>query len=279
VVANEQLASGDEVDFGALLRLMWRYRVLIVTVTLVCAVIAAVVALLMKPVYRAEVVVTEARDTMDGTGALMGQLGGLASLAGVNLGQDGPGREARAFLQSRTLSEEFIKRYQLLPELYKDSKQPPTMWRAVRKFRDGVLSTREDKIKGTTTIAINWTDAETAARWANDLIALLNELMRTRAMEESKRNVEYLNKQIQETNVVELQRVMYDLIESETKALMLANVRDEYAYRIVDRAVAPEIRIKPKRSLIVLFGMVMGVLAGSLIAFVHNAARKAKIAA
>lgn len=277
MVTNERFAAEDDIDFGAMLRLMWRHRVFIAAITLSCAVIAAVVALLMKPVYRAEVVVTEAHEMMEGPGALMGSLGGLASLAGVELGQDGPNQEARAFLQSRTLVEEFIKRHNLLPELYKGSKRPATMWRATLKFRDSVMSIRDDKVKGTTTVAINWTDAEIAAQWANDLLGLVNELLRARAIEESKRNVAYLNKQIQETSVVELQRVMYGLIENETKTLMLANVREEYAFRVVDPAVAPEIRVKPKRTLIVIFGLVVGLLIGSLIAVMRDSLSRSKI--
>jgi uncharacterized protein involved in exopolysaccharide biosynthesis len=273
VISSEQISSNDEMDLGTLWRLLWDYRILIASVIAVCAVVAAVVALLTKPVYRADVVITEVRDNMSGTGSLVGQLGGLASLAGVNLNANSPGRESRAFLQSRSLVEAFIKRYDLLPELYKDAKKPPTMWLAVKKFRDTVLSIKEDTRKGTTTVSVNWTDPDTAARWANDLIALLNELLRNRAIDQAKRNVAYLNKQIADTKVVELQGVMYNLIETETKTLMLANVRIEYAYEVVDPAVAPEIRIRPKRALMVAFGVAFGFLIGAVAALAHNAIR------
>jgi len=53
---------------------------------------------------------------------------------------------------------------------------------------------------------------------------------------------------------------MYDLIEQETKTLMLANARTEYAFTIVDPAVAPEVRIQPKRTLMALGGLVAGLL-------------------
>lgn len=263
-------------DLGRLWGVLWNYRILIASVIAVCAIVAAVVALITKPVYRADVVITEVRDNMSGTGSLVGQLGGLASLAGVNLAANTPGRESRAFLQSRSLVEAFVKRYNLLPELYKNAKKPPTMWLAVKKFRDNVLLVKEDTRKGTTTVSVNWTDPDTAARWANDLIALLNELLRHRAIDQAKRNIAYLNQQIAATNIVELQRVMYNLIETETKTLMLANVRVEYAFEVVDPAVAPEIRIRPKRALIVAFGVVLGFLIGAIAALSHNAIRRNK---
>ncbi len=270
MIAPEKVPYDDEVDLGALWVVLTGYKVVIASVAAVCVAVAVVVALVTTPVYRAEVVITEVRDNMSSMGALAGQLGGLASLAGVNLADDGPGRDARALLQSRGLVEAFITRYKLLPELYKDATKAPTMWLAVRKFRDSILAIREDTRKGVTTVSVTWTDAEVAARWANDIVGLVNELLRARAIEESRRNIAYLNEQIAKTSVVELQRVMYNLVETETKTLMLANVRQEYAFQVVDPAVAPEVRIRPKRTLIVLFGLVLGVLAGAGIALLHN---------
>jgi uncharacterized protein involved in exopolysaccharide biosynthesis len=133
-----------------------------------------------------------------------------------------------------------------------------------------VLSIREDKDEGTTTIAVQWTDPVVAARWANDYVALANEIMRTRALDESSRNIKYLEDQIAKTNVVELQRVMYQVVEDETKTHMLANVRKEYAFAIVDPAVPPEKRVWPKRSLMVLTGAVLGIVLGTLLALVLN---------
>lgn len=267
-------SSSDEIDLGALWEVLWRYRYVIVTSVVVCAATATFVALTMKEMYRSEVVMTEVRNNLDGAGSLVGQLGGLASLAGVNLGANAPGREYKAFLQSRGLVEEFIKRNSLLAEINAGSTLPSTMWLGVKKFRDSILSIREDTRRGTTTVAVTWTDPETAARWANEFVALVNESMRERAMRQAKNNIAYLNDQIAGTDIVELRRVMYSLIETETKALMLANVRVEYAFEVVDAAVPPEIRVRPVRSLIVGLGGLAGLLIGAAVAFVLNAMRR-----
>jgi uncharacterized protein involved in exopolysaccharide biosynthesis len=88
---------------------------------------------------------------------------------------------------------------------------------------------------------------------------------------DSSRNVAYLNKQISQTSSVEIQKALYNLIESETKTLMLANARAEYAFRVVDPAVVPEVRNSPKRTLMVLSGIVLGFLAGALLALALDA--------
>jgi uncharacterized protein involved in exopolysaccharide biosynthesis len=262
----------SEIDLVAVWQVMWDHKYLIALITAACTTLALVLALTATEIFRAEVVLTEVHESGMGNGSgIAGQLGGLAGLVGINLGAaGGVGQEARAVLASRRLIEEFVRRYELLPELLKKSKQKPIMWFAVNQFREGVLSIKEDEAEGTITVAVDWTDAVTAARWANDFVALANEIVRTRAIDESKRNITYLNEQISNTHVVEIQRVMYNLIETETKTLMLANGRAEYAFSVVDPAVPPEIRVRPRRTVMVLLGVVLGFFLGTMAAFGHQ---------
>jgi uncharacterized protein involved in exopolysaccharide biosynthesis len=261
----------DQVDVVALLQVMWRYKYFIAGVAASCGLAAVALALSATHIYRAEIVITEAgEEGMGGLAALANQFGGLASMAGVRLEKGGAGVEAQAVLRSRRLVEEFITRNDLMKELRPIAGDPPTVWFAVREFREQVLSIVDDDDRGTTTIAIEWTDPKLTAQWANAFVALANHLIRTRALDESSRNIKYLNDQISKTHVVEIQRVMYNLIENETKTHMLANGREEYAFRVVDPAVVPERRIWPRRTLMVLTGGVLGVILGMALALAHN---------
>jgi uncharacterized protein involved in exopolysaccharide biosynthesis len=280
VIPSEQISNDldDEIDLIALCRVVWGYKYLILLTSGVCGLVAVYLALTATPIYRAEAVVTEVHDGgMSAAASLANQLGGLASLAGVNLAAGGGAdREAQAVLMSRHLAEEFIKSQGLLSELFPKSKKPPTLWLAVQRFREGVLTIREDKRTGMTTVAVDWTDPVTAARWANGFVALANELIRARALDDSRRNIAYLNGQIARTNVVEVQRVMYNLIESETKTLMLANARAEYAFTVVDPAVPPEVRISPRRTVMVMVGIFVGLFIGLTIVFLHRVLAKSR---
>lgn len=265
----------DEIDLIAFLRVLWERKYVVVFITVLFGLASIVIAITATPIYRADVVVTKVSDAnLTGAGSLASQFGGLGRLVGMNLGQGGLGREAQAVLESRRLVEEFIKRNDILKELSPADGDSLTLWRAVERFRELRLTIREDATEGITTVSINWTDPAIAARWANEFVALANELIRTRAREESERNIEYLNKQIEQTKEVELQRVMYNLIETETQTLMLANARVEYAFTIVDPAVAPEDRTSPRRKLIVLSGGALGLFFGVLAAFGINIFRQ-----
>lgn len=266
----------DSIDFFALWQVVWGYKWLIAGIAVVCTAIAVVLALIATPMFRAEVSIAEAGDAAMGGGALK-QLGGLASLAGIDIGGGaGSVPNAQAVLKSRKLVEDFIVRYDLLPILFPKSKRPPTLWKGVKMFRDHLLTIREDKRNSVLTVSINWEDPEIAARWANAFVALANETLRTRALTDSTRNLEYLNAQIKNTNVVELQKVLYNLIENESKTQMLANARAEYAFTVIDPAVAPEIRYSPRRTFMVLVGGFLGVMLGIAVAFVLDARRRGR---
>lgn len=261
----------------SLFKVVWRYKYVVGTITMLFAVIAVVLALTAKELYTAEVVVTPVRDdALGGASSLASQFGGLASLVGVNLQFGDAEREGAAVLQSRRLVEDFIKRYVALDTLFAPGEEPKTLWRGVKRFRERFLNIRESSRDGTTTIEITWTDPETAALWANQFIALANELMRARALEESNRNLAYINEQLKRTDVVELREVLNDIIETETKRQMLASGRIEYAFTVVDPAVAPEIRSSPKRTLMVLVGGTVGFVIGVVVALIINSVARYK---
>lgn len=262
----------DEIDLIAFLRVLWELKYVVVIFTVLLGLGSVYIALTATPIYRADVVVARASNSgMTGAASLAGQLGGLV---GVNFKQGGPGTETQAILESRHLAEQFVKRSDFLEELSPDDVDPPTLWQAVKQFRELVLTIREDATTGITTVSINWTDPVIAARWANEFVSLANNLIRTRALQESEQNIKYLKEQIEQTNVVALQNVMYSLIETETKTVMLANARAEYAFTVVDPAVAPEVRTRPKRKLIVLSGAALGLFLGVLAAFAINLFRQ-----
>ena len=268
--------STREIDLVAILGILWRYKIFIAAVSLLIGLLAAYVALTATEIYRAEIILSDAHDNTAGASKLLsGSLGGLASLAGFgNLGNNDLSQEGQATLNSYRLPAEFIRRNGLVDELMAGTGENASVWYATKRFRETILSVDQDKLTGITTVGIEWKNPAVAARWANQYVAMANELIRARAVRVSSRNIAYLKAQLDQTKVLEMQQVLYDLIENETKTLMLANGREEYAFTIIDPAVAPEQRIRPKRTLLVLTGLVLGGVLGSGLALAHNTWRR-----
>jgi len=266
---------GSEIDLMGVARVLWARKFTVGAFGLVFAAAAAAYALLATPIYRAEVVVADARDgSMGAASSLVSQFGGIASLAGIDLNGGENIRESRAVLRSRELVQDFIVHRKLTDVVLPAKAQKRTTWRAVEQFRKNILTIREDNRAGTLIVAIDWENPAIAAEWANGFVALANDNVRERALADASRNISYLNDQLKRTSSIEIQKVMFHLIETETKNNMLASGRVEYAFTVVDAAVAPEIRQSPKRSLITIGGGLFGLILGSLFVFFRGLARR-----
>ena len=77
----------------------------------------------------------------------------------------------------------------------------------------------------------------------------------------------YLEQELAKTTLQDMRAVLYNLLESEKQKAMLANVNEDFALEVIDPAVAPETREKPKRKLIVALGGVCGVFLSLFVVF------------
>jgi uncharacterized protein involved in exopolysaccharide biosynthesis len=281
---NAEASSGPNlIDVWQLLR---DYRLIIAATVLAGAIVSIVLALMLTPIYRAEVLMAPVVDLENTSGfsALAGQFGGLASLAGIDLSDNRSIKEeAVATLRSRAFTTDFIRSQNLLQILFSDDwdadnerwtvddpEEEPTLADAFEYFDESVRSVAEDNRTSLITLAVEWRDPEQAARWANLLVDRVNNSIRARAIAEAEKSIEYLNKELAKTAIVELQEAIYRLIEVQINKIMLANVRDEYAFKVIDPAVAPDPdkEVRPNKRLIVILGTFLGGLLGLVLAVI-----------
>ena len=90
MTANESMSADndDGIDLVVLWRMLWRYRYLISSTMILAGIAAAILALIVTPIYRAEVVLTEVRDGgMSGATSLANQLGySIGRHRGIRIG-------------------------------------------------------------------------------------------------------------------------------------------------------------------------------------------------
>jgi uncharacterized protein involved in exopolysaccharide biosynthesis len=265
-------------DIGQIVTALGKGWKALVLTTLLGASAAAGLSFLMTPLYRSEALLMPAarKEASGRSGALSGQLGGLAALAGIDITAGTGGKEeAIATLSSSGFARDFINAEQLLPVLFerrwdtrakrwKPGMPPPTLEDGVKKFTEEVRTISEDRTTGLITLKVEWRTPELAAHWANGMIDRVNERMRARAIRDAERSIDFLNKELEKTTVVELRQAIYRLIEEQVNNAMLANVQYEYAFRVVDPAVAPMKRASPRRAAMTVIGGVFGLFAGAL---------------
>lgn len=288
-----QYLEEDEIDLRHLFLKLWARRWLVIGSTVSMTAVMAAIAFLMTPTYKAAatLIATSAEKSASGVmeGALS-QLGGTNSLASSLAGSLGVSSvdpvtaEALAVLQSRQFTERFINDLNLMPKLYSDMwdadknkwkvplNKQPTPAKAYEYFNEKIRSVSMDKKTTLITLEIDWKDRIEAADWANELVRRLNQEMRARAIAKSKASTEYLEKELDQTTFVGAQMAISRLIETQIKLRMLANVTEEYSFRIVDLALPadeddPE---KPKKLLMIVMGSFVGLFLGVLIASVTH---------
>ncbi|GAB0056227.1 hypothetical protein SIID45300_00532 [Candidatus Magnetaquicoccaceae bacterium FCR-1] len=291
---SEPRPSEDgEIDVFKLIAMLWQAKGLIALVTVVCIALALTYAFMATPIFKADVLLEPAGDDAKKGGA-MAQLGGLAAMAGINIGGGGTSKDAAiAKLKSRIFIEEFIRDENLLPVLFEehwdaaakgwkeqDPKKQPSLFQGVEMFQKSLLKIMEDKKTGLVTLTLEWKDAKQTAQWANLLVERVNRHLRGLAIEEARRNIDYLNGELAKAMILELKQVIASLTEDQIKKIMLANGRLEFAFKVIDPAVVPERRIWPKRAMIVVLGSVGGVILGVMAVFMRHGwrARKERLA-
>jgi len=191
-------------------------------------------------------------------------------------------------LESRSFTKEFITERNLIPVLFHeiwDAKSSkwlvddlqgiPSLEDAYWRFLLNVRGIYRDSKSGLLTVSIEWTEPELAAEWANELVAAVNEKIRQRAIFEAEKNIEFLNRELGKTSIVELEQAIYGLLANEIKTIMLANIQEQYAFRVIDPAAAPDIDdpVRPNKVVIVFFGGMFGVVLGCALGLVRASRR------
>ncbi len=271
-----------EVDLAGFFGLLWRHKWLVLAIVFLTTALATAAAVLMTPVYRVEVVLMPASkgDSGDALSMLGGQFAGVASLAGINVGGQGSDtEEAIGILKSRDFTRRFIQDQGLMDVLYAGrpggDAEAPTLNDGVRFFNKEVREVVRDKATGMVTLSVEWTDPALAADWANGLTSRVNAEMRQRAIDEARQSMEYLNAELRKTSIAEVQGAIYRLLENQIKTIMLANVREQYSFEVIDPAVAPDEDdfVRPNRPILVVLGFVLGLILAILLVLVLRTVR------
>ncbi|MEZ7959941.1 MAG: Wzz/FepE/Etk N-terminal domain-containing protein [Pseudomonadales bacterium] len=281
----------DEIDLRELFSVVWAGKILIVAITAVFALVSVGYALSLANQYKASAVVSPAQSGGSSLGAMAGQLGGLASLAGINIGsgESNETQEAMEIMQSWGFMEAFIQTHDLQVPIYaaigwdkgsnslklnsdlydatserwliedneSGENRAPSSWELYEKFRERV-AVSQDKKSGLINISVEYYSPQIAKQWVDLFIITINDYMRARKLEQVNRNIEYLTAQIDKTAIADMREVFYQLVEEQTKSKMLAEASPEYAFVTVSRAMVPEEKSQPKRALVCILGTLLG---------------------
>ena len=303
IINPEQLYgtnTDDEIDLRELWNTIWAGKWIIVATTALFAIVAVIYALSLPNIYKSTAtLIPTSGEEQSGAASLAARFGGLASMAGVSLGGSGIDKTQIAIetLKSREFLSEFIKKHNLKPEImavkswdstnnqivynnqvynhetdtwawktksqWKKESQPSDQ-EAISTFLQNISINQNDK-SSMVNISVSHLSPFVAQHWVKWLIEDINQHMRKQDISEANKSIRYLKKKLEETSLAEMQKVFYELIEAQTKTKMLAEIRDQYVLKTIDRPTVPELKDEPKRAKICVLATLLGGIMGVLV--------------
>jgi len=306
VLSQPQEHYDDEIDLRELFTVLWAGKIKIIAVTAVFAIASVAYALSVPNQYKATALLAPAQSSGGGLSGALGQLGGLASLAGVSIGggESSEAQIAQEIMKSWSYIEGFIDDNDLAVELAAvqgwskgtnelqindsvydtENKQwlaeneagetgPPSSWNLFKTF-SGRLAVSEDKNSGLVSVSIEYYSPLIAKQWVDMYVESINRFMQQRQVDKVTKNIAYLQEQIGKTSIAEMREVFYTIIEEQTKSKMLAEASPDYAFVAVGPSMVPEQTSQPKRALMCILGTLLGGMLSVLLVLIMHYARK-----
>lgn len=308
---RQNLGLENEINIVELLEAIWRFKKLILFVFVIGTSAAVFIALNKPNIYQSTAVLTpKGNEQSNGVGNFVGQLGGLASIAGISIPQTSSKTSyALAILKSPDFIGTFIKYENLTPlimgasgwdfvenkpifdeDIYDASNQAwvrevsfpmkpePSFQEAANFFINEFMSVSRDDESGLVYVSIKYFSPSVAQEWNKKLIAAVDAFVRDQDMRKAGENTEFIREQIQASTITEVRRSLFELLEQQTKQKMLSNASQTYVFDIIQRPSFPEVKSEPRRAFIVAFGAAISLfLAFFVIAttlFFENIKRK-----
>jgi len=293
--AQQAYPDDDEINLLDLLIVLAKHKAMILKVTLGAALLAVVISLLLPNVYTGTVKILPPQKSESSASAMLGQLGGLAGLAGGALGIKNQADLYIAMFHSRTLMEKIITRFDL-QKVYEDKTLTDTL-KDLRK--NSVFS--EDKKSGMITVEISDHDPKRAADMANAFVEELAQLMQNFALTDASVKRVFFEQQMKQAKDkltddevlldktpntslkymdavrnVKYQEAVWEILAKQYEMAKLDEAKDFPLVQVLDKAIPPEKKSKPKRSLIVIFATLVAFFFAVFWAFISEAMKRAE---
>lgn len=307
----------DEINLLELWQVIWKRRKFIAYFAGIVVVLTVIVSLLMTNIYESNAVITPVETKGGAGGGMAAALaamgGGLGGM--IALPESATSSEIVLLLNSNILREKIIKEYNLLPVLFSKQwdeenktwkkggfslnpltwisklialikpadkkavkKEPgvPDMWDGLRALKDLVQIKSNVKEKSIT-ISAQFDDPEIAASLAGYFVAALNDHMSKEARRVAAINKKYLEEQLPLNSDPLIKQKIYTMIAQQVETAMMAEVKENFSFKVIDPPLVPDKKIKPKRAQMVVLSFVVALFLAVFIVFALEYLEKNKI--
>ena len=148
----------------------------------------------------------------------------------------------------------------------------PDVYEGLRALED-IMNIQEVKAKGligkdnTIVVAAQFDDPEIAASLVNYFLAALNDHMSKEAKRVAALNKKYLEEQLPLNSDPLIKQKIYTMIAQQVEMSMMAEVKENFSFKVVDPPMVPDKKIKPKRAQMVVLSFVVALFLAVFVVF------------
>jgi LPS O-antigen subunit length determinant protein (WzzB/FepE family) len=296
-LSNEQLNDNydHEIDLRELFHVLWGRIFFIGAITSIFSLISIIYALMLPNIFQSKATLMSMEEGASMKG-MLGQYSGMASLAGISLPSESSSKVQEAI--ARIESFEFFSNY-FLPQIklenlmvvkkwdqasniliYDESafnsessqwignvslsnSNIPSSQSAYGRYKK-IMSIAEDKKTSFITLSVEHESPFIAQQWVEIIMDQIDQVMRDQDRQTARKSIEYLNGLAPTVNYEEIKQTLSSLQQEQMKRLMMVEASSNYIFKVLDSPIVPEVKVKPRRSLIVILGSMLGMMLSVL---------------
>ena len=285
-----------EIDLREIFFIVWKEKVSVLYLTIASTLLFMIYSFSLPNLYTAKSMleVVDNQEQSSTLSSLSNQFGGLASLAGLNLGSSQSGGKTFWVIE-RIKSKDFSERLYALegmkeglfavdrydedsrelvyndkifigPEWVADNKGKTEEPTSIEFFNAIQSNLNIKKNTETGFIELSYTHQSPifASYVLESVISQINDQTRAEEKKTAQDSLEYIKSILAMTLVKEIKDSLNILIENQTRALMLADINEFYIIKPIDPPYVPQSKSMPSRGVISFMGLMFGLLAGTL---------------
>lgn len=271
---NQEEYCGDEINLMDYVKVILNHKKMIIWIVGLTVISTVIISLLMAPIYEAKAVIAPATKQNEPSG-----MSSIAMQFGLPMPTTTSMSELVNLLKSNVLRERLIKQYNLIPVFFSrglpKKSENEQIWEGLR-FLQKTLKVMPNQKENIIQVSMEFKNPRVAADTLSNTLTELTNYMSAEARRVADTNRKYLESQIDKTADPYIKAKIYSLIAQQIETSMMAEAKENFAFKIIDPPKAPDKKIKPKRMLMVVLSFILSLFVGIFAAFAVEYVRKQK---
>jgi uncharacterized protein involved in exopolysaccharide biosynthesis len=257
----------SEINILDYINVLIRYKKTIFLIVAVSVIATGFISFLSPKIYQAKAVIMSSDEGANTQGSMRD----MARRFGISTGQTSSTAEIVSLLRSNILTEKVIKKHNLLTIFFKKDDLEKMMessktWNGIRYLK--AIYQVDPKLKeGVIELSAEFKNPKISADIINYILTELTDYMSGEAKKTAETNRKYLESLIDKNMDPLIQNKIYSLIAQQIEMSMMAEVKQNFAFRILDPPKVPDMHIKPKILNNIMLSLFLSLTTGIFTAF------------